>query len=161
MMAQHESTAAQSSAASVHPSATGLAHRAAGSPSYLPEPVTVDTHAAGEGAQQAPANVPKGGGVVDKATKGETCESDGSSRFICHICLNSPERPVVTVCGHLHWCAHFETCRREQWRAASSAPTAASGDACAAAGCHARGPVLTARVGRPLRCAAGSACTGG
>ena len=111
-MAQHEATAAQSSAASVHPSANGLAHRAAGSPSYLPEPVTVETHAPGEAApQQAPANVPKGGACSGTANvpKGETCESDGSSRFICHICLNSPEKPVVTVCGHLHWCAPFRT----------------------------------------------------
>ena len=43
----------------------------------------------------------------------EACAStiDGSSRFICHICLNSPEKPVVTVCGHLHWyVASRESC---------------------------------------------------
>lgn len=111
MMAQHEATAAQSSAASVHPSATGLAHRAAGSPSYLPEPVTVETHAAGEEERKVQDKVTEGGACCGTANvpKGETCESDGSSRFICHICLNSPEKPVVTVCGHLHWCAPFRT----------------------------------------------------
>jgi hypothetical protein len=111
MMAQHEATAAQSSAASVHPSATGLTHRAAGSPSYLPEPVTVETHAAGEEERKVQDKVTKGGACCGTANvpKGETCESDGSSRFICHICLNSPEKPVVTVCGHLHWCAPFRT----------------------------------------------------
>ncbi len=93
---------AESSAASVHPSGTGLTNRAGGgaaastapaTPMYLPEPVSNAHAAAAAVTSQAPATAPKG----------DLGDSDGSSRFICHICLNSPDKPVVTVCGHLHW----------------------------------------------------------
>jgi hypothetical protein len=96
---------AESSAASVHPSVAGLTNRAAGGASggaaaappatlmYLPEPVANAHAAAAAAPSQAPATAPKG----------DAGDGDGSSRFICHICLNSPDKPVVTVCGHLHW----------------------------------------------------------
>jgi len=88
-----EPPASEALSASIHLSTPGLVHRTvggSGGPSYLPE--------LQEPATPAPPPKPAhaGGGTV-------ACESDGASRFICHICLNSPDKPVVTVCGHLYW----------------------------------------------------------
>jgi hypothetical protein len=93
-----EALAATTTGANAHPSASGLVHRAGSSdvPSYLPEPVP-DTEA---GVHQAPAKACCGKAEAASST---AADSDGSSRFICHICLNSPDKPVVTVCGHLYW----------------------------------------------------------
>ena len=75
------------------------------SASYLPEPVDppvpgacAESHSAGpagQSQQQERANTP--------AENNHTAsESEAAGRFVCHICLNSPDKPVVTVCGHLH-----------------------------------------------------------
>ncbi|EKX33137.1 hypothetical protein GUITHDRAFT_81756 [Guillardia theta CCMP2712] len=45
-----------------------------------------------EGAGKAPA----------RSASASAGESEGQSRFICHICLNSPDKPIATVCGHLY-----------------------------------------------------------
>ena len=87
--------AGASTSVDAHPSGTGLAQRPATPgiaahgrpPTYLPEPVSGDNSVAGTPVGQGAA-----GG-----------KSDGENRFICHICLNSPDKPVVTVCGHLYW----------------------------------------------------------
>ena len=96
-------------AAAAHPSVEGLVHRSAGAvrttASYLPEPVDppvpgacAESHSAGpagQSQQQERANTP--------AENNNTASgSEAAGRFVCHICLNSPDKPVVTVCGHLH-----------------------------------------------------------
>lgn len=84
----------------VHPSAAGLAQRPAtadSGASYLPEAVE---HA----RPDSPAKATPGGEAAAGTTRTQSDAGDAANRFICHICLNSPERPVVTVCGHLYWC---------------------------------------------------------
>eukprot|EP00960_Hanusia_phi_P024195 712953-Hanusia_phi.AAC.3 len=66
-----------------HQSSSGLAHR----------------H--GEGTEESS----KEGAGKAPARSASSGENDGQSRFICHICLNSPDKPIATVCGHLYWYA--------------------------------------------------------
>ena len=119
-----EAAAASSTTAfELHPSAVGLAQRSAtadSGASYLPEglaqrPATADSgasylpeaveHARPDSAAAQPAKAAPGGMAAAGTTRthSDASEGDAASRFICHICLNSPERPVVTVCGHLYW----------------------------------------------------------
>jgi hypothetical protein len=128
-----EAAAAHSTGAALHPSGEGLVNRAFVN-SYLPEPLSSSAAHCASTPASFSAIPPLGGSMTDKNEKlrkeevvgddreraksccvnvAEACAStiDGSSRFICHICLNSPEKPVVTVCGHLHWyVASRESC---------------------------------------------------
>jgi hypothetical protein len=97
--------ASSTTAFELHPSAVGLAQRPAtadSGASYLPEAVE---HARPDSAAAQPAKAAPGGMAAAGTTRthSDASEGDAASRFICHICLNSPERPVVTVCGHLYW----------------------------------------------------------
>jgi len=126
-----EAAAAHSTGAALHPSGEGLVNRAFVN-SYLPEPLSSSTAHCASTPSSFSVIPPLGGSMTDKKENvskeevvgdekdraksccvnvAEACASDGSSRFICHICLNSPEKPVVTVCGHLHWyVASRESC---------------------------------------------------
>jgi hypothetical protein len=120
-----EAAAAHSTGAALHPSGERLVNRAFVN-SYLPEPLSSSAAQCASTPASFSAIPPLGESMPDKKEKvrkeevvgddkeraksccvnvAEACAStiDGSSRFICHICLNSPEKPVVTVCGHLHW----------------------------------------------------------
>jgi len=83
-------TTAISSGASLHPSAHGLSSRA-----------PADGAA---GAARSEKKLEGEGGVEAGAggTEGGAKEDDAPLRFLCHVCLGSPNKPVATVCGHIY-----------------------------------------------------------
>lgn len=83
--------AAASSESDVHPSMQGL-HSRSNNAHYpsVPSDTAASTRDAGNKSPIVDDDVPP-------------LETDGNSRFICNICLNSPDKPVATVCGHMYW----------------------------------------------------------
>lgn len=69
--------------------ATGSSSTSAGEPSHLHQ--RRSTSSSNVAASGALAGAAAGGGGED-------------SRFECNVCLDSPDEPVVTLCGHLFWC---------------------------------------------------------
>eukprot|EP00961_Rhodomonas_salina_P109501 1474010-Rhodomonas_salina.1 len=79
--------AAASSESDVHPSMQGL-HSRSNNAHYpsVPSDTAASTRDAGNKSPIVDDDVPP-------------LETDGNSRFICNICLNSPDKPVATYCS--------------------------------------------------------------
>mmetsp|Transcript_39608 Transcript_39608/g.79396 ORF Transcript_39608/g.79396 Transcript_39608/m.79396 type:complete len:272 (-) Transcript_39608:169-984(-) len=76
---------AASSALEFHPSISGLQNRSSVSQQEPPTGAAEDLKECKKDGQSVPP-----------------LEAEGSTRFICNICLNSPDKPVATVCGHMY-----------------------------------------------------------
>ncbi len=38
-----------------------------------------------------------------EVSKNNSTSDNDDSRFVCNVCLDPVQDPVVTVCGHLYW----------------------------------------------------------